>query len=70
LLQLNEEGYIQIRHAVLLFLVLHFLVYPSSNVFNSLQDEDKGSTGLFKKPLPVPMELACVLWGMRKRYPF
>ncbi len=55
---------IYIRHAILLFLVLHLLVYPSSNAFNSLQDEDKGSIGLVKKPLPVPDELAWITWVM------
>ena len=37
-----------------LFFILHGLVYPSSNAYNSTQDRDEGSVGLIKKPLPVP----------------
>ncbi len=43
--------------AILLFIILHVLVYPSSNAFNSLQDKDEGSIGLIKNPLPVPSSL-------------
>ena len=38
---------------LLLFTILHLLVYPSSNAYNSLQDKDEGSIGLIKKPLHV-----------------
>ena len=44
----------------ILFFILHFLVYPSSNAYNSLQDQDKGSIGLIKKPLPATIELKLV----------
>jgi len=42
---------------LLLFFILHLLVYPSSNAYNSLQDQDKGSIGLVKNPLPAAKEL-------------
>ena len=42
---------------LLLFLILHVLVYPSSNAFNSLQDQDTGSIGLIKNPLPASPHL-------------
>jgi 1,4-dihydroxy-2-naphthoate octaprenyltransferase len=42
------------RHTLLLFAVLHILVYPSSNAFNSLQDSDKGSIGGLKNPPKAP----------------
>jgi 4-hydroxybenzoate polyprenyltransferase len=38
----------------LLFFILHIFVYPSSNGFNSLQDNDEGSIGMLEKPMPVP----------------
>ncbi len=38
----------------LLFIVLHVLIYPASNAYNSTQDRDEGSVGLIKEPLPVP----------------
>jgi len=43
-----------IEELLLLFFILHVLVYPSSNAYNSTQDRDEGSVGLIKKPLPVP----------------
>ncbi len=46
-----------IAELLLLFFILHGLVYPSSNAYNSTQDRDEGSVGLIKKPLPVPKTL-------------
>ncbi|MEZ5046946.1 MAG: UbiA family prenyltransferase [Chitinophagaceae bacterium] len=40
-----------------LFFILHMLVYPSSNAYNSLQDRDLESIGLIKKPLPPSKHL-------------
>jgi 1,4-dihydroxy-2-naphthoate polyprenyltransferase len=48
---------------MLLFFVLHVLVYPSSNAFNSTQDHDEGSVGLIKNPLPVPTQLTNITIG-------
>jgi 1,4-dihydroxy-2-naphthoate octaprenyltransferase len=41
----------------LLFFILHVLVYPSSNAYNSTQDRDEGSVGLIAKPLPISSHL-------------
>jgi 1,4-dihydroxy-2-naphthoate polyprenyltransferase len=41
----------------LLFVILHVLVYPSSNAYNSTQDNDKESVGLIKEPLPISKNL-------------
>ncbi len=38
---------------ILLFVILHLLVYPSSNAYNSTQDRDESSIGLVKNPLPI-----------------
>ena len=35
------------------FLILHLLVYPASNAFNSYFDKDEGSIGLLKRPPKV-----------------
>lgn len=40
--------------ALSLFFVLHFLVYPSSNAFNSLQDQDEGPIGGMERPPQAP----------------
>jgi 1,4-dihydroxy-2-naphthoate octaprenyltransferase len=49
--------YLNLSNAIVLFLILHLLVYPSSNAFNSIQDRDEGSIGLIEKPLPIHKEL-------------
>jgi hypothetical protein len=41
----------------LIFFLMHGLVFPSSNAYNSTQDNDIGSIGLIEKPLPVPAYL-------------
>ena len=38
---------------MLLFIVLHFLVYPASNAYNSFHDKDTGSIGGLKNPPPI-----------------
>ena len=48
------------KNAFTLFLVLHLLVYPSSNAYNSLQDKDEGSIGLIKNPSTPPKSLGLV----------
>lgn len=45
---------------ILLFFILHILVYPSSNAYNSLQDKDEGSIGLIKNPLPADKKLSWI----------
>jgi 1,4-dihydroxy-2-naphthoate octaprenyltransferase len=44
----------------ILFIILHFLVYPSSNAYNSLQDQDSGSIGLIENPLPTNNKIGIV----------
>lgn len=39
------------------FIILHFLVYPASNAYNSYFDRDEGSIGGIEKPLPVNIQL-------------
>lgn len=40
-----------------LLLILHLLVYPSSNGFNSFMDRDEGSIGGIEQPTPVPTQM-------------
>jgi len=40
-----------------LFIILHLLVYPSSNGFNSLMDRDTESIGGIEHPQPVPEKM-------------
>jgi 1,4-dihydroxy-2-naphthoate polyprenyltransferase len=43
--------------ALLIFFIIHFLIYPSSNGFNSYMDRDAGSIGGLKAPLPPTRQL-------------
>lgn len=44
---------INITNTLLIFFILHFLVYPASNGYNSYMDRDESSIGGIKKP-PLP----------------
>jgi 1,4-dihydroxy-2-naphthoate octaprenyltransferase len=48
-----------IERALLIFFIIHVLIYPSSNGFNSYMDRDEGSIGGVKNPLPPTRQL---LW--------
>lgn len=48
--------------AVILFFILHLLVYPASNAFNSYYDRDKGSIGGIESPPPVQSDL--LIWAL------
>lgn len=50
------EG-INITNAVLLFFIIHVLVYPSSNGYNSYNDRDTSSIGGIKNPLQPTKQL-------------
>jgi 1,4-dihydroxy-2-naphthoate polyprenyltransferase len=43
--------------ALLVFIILHILIYPSSNGFNSYMDRDEGSIGGLKAPLQPTRQL-------------
>lgn len=45
-----------------LFVILHLLIYPASNAYNSYFDKDEGSIGGLENPPPVSKELFYVAW--------
>jgi 4-hydroxybenzoate polyprenyltransferase len=45
---------------LLVFIILHLLLYPASNSYNSYYDRDTQSIGTLKHPLPVEKELLIV----------
>ena len=47
---LSQVMEINKAHALLIFIILHVLVYPSSNGYNSYMDRDTGSIGGIKNP--------------------
>ena len=56
-------GFAWVDFAVVFFL-LHFLLYPASNGYNSYFDKDEGSIGGVKVPPKVTKELYYVSWIM------
>lgn len=48
---------INIQNAILSFIIIHVLVFPSSNGYNSYHDRDTNSIGLIKKPPKVSKAL-------------
>ena len=55
---------INIGRAVLVFSILHLLVYPSSNGYNSYMDRDETSIGGLKNPLQPTRQLFVVSIAM------
>ena len=50
LFAVSQVPVINTAHAVLIFFILHFLVYPSSNGYNSYMDRDETPIGGVKNP--------------------
>lgn len=46
------------------FLVLHFLIYPASNGYNSFYDRDEEAIGGLERPPPVANDLLYWSWGL------
>ncbi len=57
LFALSQSGDINWVNTILAFLILHVLVFPSSNGYNSYQDRDEGSIGGLKHPPKVTSNL-------------
>jgi 1,4-dihydroxy-2-naphthoate polyprenyltransferase len=60
LLAISQSESRNYAHLFIIGLILHVLVYPSSNGFNSLMDDDKGSIGGVKFPPKVPSSMIYV----------
>lgn len=57
LFALSQSNTINWPDTLLAFFILHFLVFPSSNGYNSYQDKDEGSIGGLKYPPKVTENL-------------
>ncbi|HEY0679088.1 MAG TPA: UbiA family prenyltransferase [Chitinophagaceae bacterium] len=57
LFAVSQVPQIDITNALLVFFILHVLVYPSSNGYNSYMDRDSGPIGGLKKPLQPTRQL-------------
>ncbi len=54
---LSQVNKINWYDAILVFIILHVLVYPASNGYNSYMDRDTGSIGGIKNPLQPTRQL-------------
>lgn len=54
---LSQVNTINPRDAILIFIILHLLVYPASNGYNSYMDRDTGSIGGIKDPMQPTKQL-------------
>ncbi len=54
---LSQVREVAVGQAVLVFIILHLLIYPSSNGYNSYMDRDTGSIGGIKNPLQPTKQL-------------
>lgn len=61
---LSKVSHINWADALLVFIILHLLVYPASNGYNSYMDRDTGSIGGIRHPLQPTIQLFYVTVGM------
>jgi len=54
---LSQVVHPQAGRALLIFFIIHLLLYPSSNGFNSYMDRDEGSIGGLKSPMKPTRQL-------------
>lgn len=47
---LSQVTVVNYTNAILIFIILHFIMYPASNGYNSYMDNDEESIGMLEKP--------------------
>lgn len=57
LFAVSQVTSVNVRNAILVFIILHLLVYPSSNGYNSYMDRDETPIGGVAKPLQPTKQL-------------
>jgi 1,4-dihydroxy-2-naphthoate octaprenyltransferase len=57
LFALSQSASVNWLHAIIAFAILHLLIFPSSNGYNSYQDKDEASIGGLKHPPKVTRNL-------------
>jgi 1,4-dihydroxy-2-naphthoate polyprenyltransferase len=57
LFALSETATVNTLHSIMVFIILHVLVYPASNGYNSYMDRDEGSIGGIAKPMVPTKQL-------------
>jgi 4-hydroxybenzoate polyprenyltransferase len=64
LFALSQVPEVDTTKAWCVFIILHILLFPASNAYNSYYDKDEGSIGLLENPPPVSKELLYTAWLM------
>jgi len=54
---LSQAIVVHWTNTIIIFISLHFFIYPGSNAYNSYMDKDEGSIGGLKTPPPVTVKL-------------
>src|SRR5579871_667568 len=54
---ISQAATIHVTDTWIVFIALHLLIYPGSNVYNSYMDKDTGSIGGLEHPPPVTPKL-------------
>lgn len=54
---LSQANSINIVNSILIFIILHFFIYPASNCYNSFMDKDTESIGALENPPPATVKL-------------
>jgi 4-hydroxybenzoate polyprenyltransferase len=76
---LSQSPSVNPAYAVAVLVIVHLLLYPASNAYNSYFDKDEDSIGGLEKPPPVTVTLYWVSWvldvvalllGMFVNWPF
>ena len=60
LFAVSQVEHLNVARALSIFFILHFLVYPASNGYNSYMDRDEESIGGIENPLPPTRQLFIV----------
>jgi 1,4-dihydroxy-2-naphthoate octaprenyltransferase len=53
----SQSEHVDIKNLILVFVIMHLLVYPASNGYNSYMDRDTGSIGGIENPPPPSKSL-------------
>ncbi|GAB3910174.1 hypothetical protein GCM10028803_49480 [Larkinella knui] len=59
-----RQGTLDWGRVVAIWAVIHLLLYPASNAYNSYFDKDEGSIGILETPPPVDKTLYTVAWAL------
>lgn len=62
LFALSQSSAVDVTKTWWVFFILHFMLFPASNAYNSYYDKDEGSIGLLENPPPVTKKLLYTAW--------